>query len=174
MSHTYLPPPNQHSSVAGIPAAALAAAIIWILFGAFMLLGGAALIVSGAFGFIQVLLGAAFVATAMLVILGRTASILGAGIATIIFGGLLLFGAAAMLSPSGNKPPSPGWMVASSFVVAGALVAAGILACVANRAYKAWRVARVSARDAAAAALLSPGQMPSTEPEAPQPWRCPS
>jgi hypothetical protein len=145
MSPTYLPPPNQHSGAAGIPATALAAAILWILFGAFMLFASVMLFAQGQVGVLQLLFGAAYVTIAIRVLCAKPAGLLGGGITSIVLGALFTMGAATAVSREGDTVALPALALAFGFGFAGLLIVAGVLACVAHRAYKTWRVARGSA-----------------------------
>jgi hypothetical protein len=149
------------------PTSVRSAGIIWIVFGALLLLnvlllvlitlaaGGdvGAVICGGAGGILVGLFGAAFIFVGVQTVRGTAADTLGNGIGSIIFG-LLNFSCGLGSLPVAINPPTAGAGVAFGiqagigFLSGAGLLIAGILALVGRGGYKTWRKALKAKREA--------------------------
>lgn len=132
----------QSSSTPSAPGTAIAAGIIWIIFGGLQTLGGVMSLVTslGAGGagligaILPLLIGAGFLVVGIQTVIGKAPDTLGNGIGSIVIGVIFsaaLFGLSEMFGFMGA-------MFALAIGLQLSLVVAGILALVSRPRYKAW------------------------------------
>jgi hypothetical protein len=135
------PPVTPYDPTAKIPGLAMAAAIIWIAWGGLGLVGNLAALGDGG-GVPRLILPVAFLVTGIQALLGKTSSILGAGIACVVLAGLGLIAILALPVMLGGRAGFAGiWLLVGLTAVTPLLVS-GILAIKSNAAYKRWVAVR--------------------------------
>jgi hypothetical protein len=123
-----------------IPGSVLVACILWIVYGAFGLLGGIRTMSqnTGAAG-TQLVIAAIFIISGIQVMMGKASGLMGTGITCIVLAAFGLLAIYFVNSAGGSRPVFPGWVMIIVFVNSGILVTSGILAIIGNDKYKAWR-----------------------------------
>jgi hypothetical protein len=129
-----------------LPGAAVAASILWIIYGGLGLIGNLASLGAtggkvGSGGIIGIGITAAFLIAGIQTLMGKAKGMLANGIMSIILGGLVaiaFFLLGALIR--GFRPP--GWLLGVGLLFGGMLITAGILACVGNKAYKEYRATK--------------------------------
>jgi hypothetical protein len=147
----YGQPPPQHAQPNftprhKLPGAAVAASIMWIIYGGLALIGNLAALGAsggkmGTGGILGIGIAVAFLVAGIQTIMGKAKGMLGNGIASIVLGALvsiafLLLGA---LIRGFKAPPA---LLLVGVLFGGMLITAGILACVGNKAYKDYRATK--------------------------------
>jgi len=129
-----------------LPGTALAASIMWIIYGGLGTIGGV-LGLAGSGGHVQpsqiisLGLAIAFLMSGIQTLTGKLKGLLAPGITSIVIGSLtgiafLLLGAIA------RGFHFPVWLFAIGVIIGGMLITAGILACIGNRHFKEWRATK--------------------------------
>ena len=129
------------------PGSITAAAVLWIIYGSLSLLGNLMTLAashgrtgtSSIFGFAMAL---AFLITGIQALGGRAKGLLGAGIASIILGAIVLLAFLALGSLVRGMHAPAALLAVIGLLAGGLLITPGILACAGNGKYKAWRQSR--------------------------------
>lgn len=138
----YFPPAAPPGPRPGKPGIIVAACILWIIYGSIGILGGLASMKAGGFAYGNLIFGIAFLATGIQTLMGKTPSVLGAGIACLVLGGLGLIVMVMLMGGGLHHMRMAGILFGIVLVNSGLLITAGILAIVGNARYKAWRATR--------------------------------
>ena len=126
-----------------IPGTVIVACVLWIIYGAFGLIGGLSTIaVSKGTGGTQLFIAAIFIISGIQVLMGKASGLMGTGITCIVLAALGLFAVFALNGLNGGRAAFPGWVATIVMVNSGILMLSGILAIVGNGNYKAWRKSR--------------------------------
>ena len=129
-----------------LPGSALAAAIMWIIYGSLALIGNlAALGMSGGRvggpGFVGLGIAVAFLIAGIQTSTGRAKGLLANGIVSIVLGSIGAIAILALGSLMRGFHPS-GAIILLLLLIPGMLLTAGILACVGNSKYKEFRATK--------------------------------
>jgi hypothetical protein len=134
------PSSSQQSS---IPGTVIVACVLWIIYGAFGLLGGLSTIsASKGTGATQLAIAAIFIISGIQVLMGKASGLMGTGIVCIVLAGLGLFAVYSINGAIDGRTMFPGWVMTIVMVNSGILMLSGILAIVGNTKYKEWRRSR--------------------------------
>src|ERR1700704_5058440 len=126
-----------------IPGTVIIACVLWIIYGAFGLLGGLTIIAaSKGTGATQLAIAAIFIISGIQVLMGKASGLMGTGIVCIVLAGIGLFAIYSINSALGERSMFPGWVMTIVMINSGILVTSGILAIVGNAKYKEWRRSR--------------------------------
>jgi len=131
------------SNQTSIPGTVIVACVLWIIYGAFGLLGGLSTIaVSKGTGGTQLAIAAIFIISGIQVLMGKASGLMGTGIVCIILAALGLFAVYSLNGAVGGQVVLAGWVMTIVLVNSGILALSGILAIVGNTSYKEWRKSR--------------------------------
>ncbi len=127
------------------PGSITAAAILWIIYGGLGTVGGLMGLAAshgrvGGGGIFGLFVAVAFLVTGIQALAGKARGMLGTGIASIVWGALVLI--ALLFLGSLVRHGAGGLFAAIGLLFGGMLITAGILACVGNTKFKAWRATR--------------------------------
>lgn len=129
-----------------LPGTAIAASIMWIIYGGLGLIGNLAALgasggKAGSGGIIGIGITAAFLIAGIQTLMGKAKGMLANGIVSICLGGIVSIAFLALGALiRGFK--APGILIAVGFLFGAILITAGILACVGNKAYKEYRATK--------------------------------
>jgi hypothetical protein len=129
------------------PGSVTAAAIMWIIYGGFGLLGNLMGLAAsggrtGGSSVVGLGIAVAFLITGIQALGGKARGLLGSGIASIVLGALVAIALIALGGIAHDFHKIAGLLVVLGLLFGGFLVTAGVLACVGNTRYKAWRASR--------------------------------
>ncbi len=128
-----------------LPGTAIAASVIWLIYGLLGLLGNLTTLAAGGrvqpSSIIGLSLAVMFLVWGIQTMTGKLRSLLGPAITGIVLGGLTVL-AFVFLGILAHGFHLPMWLFAIGAIVGGLQIVAGILGCVGNRAYKEYRATR--------------------------------
>jgi hypothetical protein len=129
-----------------LPGAALAASIMWIIYGTLSLIGNLIGLAAsggkvGGGGVFGLAISAAFLVAGITTISGKAKGMLANGIVSIVLGGLVAI-AFLLLGALIRGFNAPMFLIVIGLLFGGMLITAGILACMSNKAYKEFRATK--------------------------------